>query len=120
MKTGPLRYFAIRNGDFIEFRAASKPPRAKISKLSKVISEQQVSHYTVMERYPYSKPVMKTVERLVVLKQTFFIGGRFLFSRKLKTWTSVRGRLHTPIINNGKLVEIGPDIKDYFRTQTTF
>ena len=71
------RVFAIHTGDYVEFRIASTPPRAKISKLIKdaTVIEHNIEY---LAKPPYIKRYPHKVHVKVTLKQTFYIGGRVL------------------------------------------
>ena len=69
-------------GNYVEFRAANSPPRARVSKLIrmvKTIERTAISTYTP----PYYKYIDKPATAKITLKTVFYIGGRVLGTTKL-------------------------------------
>lgn len=85
-----MKIYAVRMGDYVEFRAAARPPRAKVSKLTKVTKVMQQTLVT-LPTYPYAKYVDKPVKTTLVLKTVFYVGGRVLGVTKFRAYQRVPG-----------------------------
>lgn len=103
-----MRVFAVRIGDYVEFRTANRPPRAKVSRLTRVF-QKLTKVATPTPESPYYDYVDKLVETQVVLKTTFYIGGRVLGVTKLARYRAVSG---APKFGRRLLVEVTVGVKD--------
>ena len=97
--------FAIRVGDFVELRAGFVPPVAKISKLTKTITEKRGGFIYDDQDSWVGRYVEKDVKRKIVLKQVFFVGGTVLCYTKHSTFV----RLFKKTIPKDKLIQLKPE-----------
>lgn len=72
-----MKYFAVRMGNYVEFRVANRPPRARVSKLTRMIPTKQL----VFD--PVRGYVQRSVNTKITLKTVFYVGGRVLGTAKL-------------------------------------
>lgn len=81
-----MRTFAVRMGDYVEFRSAKLPPKRLVSKL---VRKGQV----LEEHYDYLKNtyVLKPTETKVVLRLVWYIGGRVLGVMKSRKYYTLPG-----------------------------
>ena len=77
-----MKFYAVRMGDYVEFRAAVRPPKAKVSKLTRISeTNQRVPIWdAVRQTYRY---IDKPVRTQLTLKTVFYLGGRVLGTTKL-------------------------------------
>lgn len=76
MGTLSKRAYAIRlTDDLIELRASTTPPKAIVSKLTRIAKATRSFVPFVDEDEPYPDRVKKGTAYKVVFKQTFFTGG---------------------------------------------
>lgn len=88
MKT--LKYYAIRIGDHVEIRVAGQRPAALISSYTRP-STKKVVKYEYFPDPPYSKKTVTTETTKMVLKQTYYVGGRVLGVLKYCSFHALTG-----------------------------
>lgn len=99
-----LRYWAVRLGEFVEFRVWSQQPTKLVSKLTKTTIETK-------RKYTYAADgtvtwKMEPIEVKNVLKQTIYVGGKVLGVVKA---SDIHYFLSVPV--DGR-VEITKSVKD--------
>jgi hypothetical protein len=96
--------YAVGLKNYIELRTASKPPQLKVTKRIKKGSLT----FRNWEHNPdtfMSREVTRTVDRLIPITCSTFVGGRFLGS--LKRRKSLSGKLTCGV---GQVVEVAPEL----------
>lgn len=81
------RVFAVKLGEFVEFRAARFPPRARTSKLTVPVEHSDIEFYFDPNTGRYRHRNVKRVEKKT-LKQTFYVGGTVVGTVKAHRYTS--------------------------------
>lgn len=94
-----MRIFAIRMGDFVEFRSAKRPPRAKVSKLTR-----QGILYDEVYRYATNSYDYESFPTTTVLRTVFYLGGRVLGVMKYRKYT----QLHGDKFGKRRMIELRP------------
>ena len=106
-----LRYFAVRFGNHVEFRAATKPPTAIFSKITKkvITKEKRIIHINVSPFYKVSEDPKETK---IVRKQTFYLGGKVLGVSKYGSFVVNAKDFGITSIPVDKMIEIPRDLKN--------
>lgn len=74
-----MRFYAVRMGDFVEIRSASRRPKGLVSILTKT-----VVRLTRQVKYPpYELPLSRPVKSKITLKTVFYNGGKVIGTMKL-------------------------------------
>lgn len=108
------KVYAIRLGDFVEFRSAVCPPKARVSKLTRtvMVAKAHVEEDEKLSKkvgFPYYKTVWVRVPTKKVMKQTFYIGGRVLGSCKYGSFVN---RAKDYKLGVDKIIEVPSEIKE--------
>lgn len=102
-----MKFYVVRMGDYVEFRVASRPPRAKVSKLTRVF--KTVQRVTIpTDNSPFYKYVDKPANTKVTLKTVFYLGGRVLGTAKLNRF---QGYPDAPRFGKRGILEVSEKLK---------
>ena len=74
MNTQPKNVYAVRTGEFVEFRASRTPLKVRVSKLTRTVmfKEGDIIGY---DSWAYPIYATKDGKRKITFKQVFFVGG---------------------------------------------
>lgn len=97
-----MRVFAVRMGDFVEFRSASRPPRGKVSSLTWTTTKKEL-RFTIYGYAWMAVPVELT------LKTVFYTGGRVLGTVRYSVYSRCKP---APKFGRKTLVEVSTRVKD--------
>lgn len=81
-----MRTFAVRMGDYVEFRSSRLPPKRLVSKLVRKGSEL-VEHYDYLQ----GTYVLRPEETNVTLRLVWYLGGRVLGVMKSRKYSALSG-----------------------------
>lgn len=105
-----MKTFAVRIGDYVEFRAAKRPPQIKVTRLTRMVK-------VLEHKYTYEPPyyVRVYVDRKHTLKTMFPIGGRVLGGIKYSKYSRfTAGAANAPKFGKRRVVEISKELLTTF------
>lgn len=102
-----MRFYAVRMGAYVEFRAANCPPRARVSTLTRMVKTIE-RMLVYIDTPPYYTYVDKPVTAKITLKTVCYIGGRVLGTAKLTRFRRCPG---TPRFGKHGVCEVSKDLK---------
>lgn len=104
-------YYAVRFGNVVEIRAALKPPKAIVSKLTKTVMVEESVYVPAKNGEWYGKFVLKQVPKKVILSQTFYDGGRVLGVVKLNHFQIKAQEFGVKFERGTDLLEISKELR---------
>ena len=101
-----MSFYAIRMGDFVEIRSASRRPKGIVSILTKTVvrSTRRINYP------PYEIPLKRPVKGTITLKTVFYPGGKIVGTMKryvFERWV-VLGTKNVQEISPGMMTIIRP------------
>ena len=73
-----MKFYAVRMGDFVEIRSASRCPKGLVSVLTKTV----VRYHRRINYPPYELPLKRPTKSKITLKTVFYPGGKVIGTMK--------------------------------------